>query len=241
MENICLSIVIPAFNEEERIERTLSSIRDYLKNKLISWEVIVVDDGSKDRTKEIVSRFVSDKRISLIENQENKGKGYSVKRGILSAKGEFILFSDADLSTPIKEVDKLFLYLRRGYDIAIGSRRLVESRIVVPQSWIRRAMGKIFSSIIRFFILPRIKDTQCGFKLFKGAVAKRLFAASRVRGFTFDIEILCMAKKLNLRVQEVPIEWHDSPKSKVNPIVDTFKMLIDIYKIKMTSIRKNIE
>lgn len=241
MKDIYLSIVIPTYNEEQRIKRTLSLIINYLNKKAFSWEIIVVDDGSRDRTKEIIKRFMFDKRISLVENQENRGKGYSVKEGILSARGRFILFSDADLSTPIEEIDKLFFYLKSGYDIAIGSRGLEGSKIIIPQFWVRQTMGKIFNFIIRFFILPGIKDTQCGFKLFKGQVAKRVFSILKIKGFAFDVEVLYIAKNLNLKVKEIPIEWYNSPKSKVNPTIDSFEMLIDICKIKMRSIRKNID
>jgi dolichyl-phosphate beta-glucosyltransferase len=238
MKDVFLSIVIPAYNEEKKIGRTLSLIVDYLNKKIFDWEIIVIDDGSRDRTKDIIKRFMGDKRISLIGNEKNRGKGYSVKKGILRAQGGFILFSDADLSTPIDEMDKLFLCLRNGYDIAIGSRGLEESKIIIPQFWIRQTMGKIFNLIIRFFILPGIKDTQCGFKLFKGSIAKKVFSLLKIDGFAFDVEVLYIAEKLNLKIKEVPIKWYDSPESKVNPTIDSFKMLIDVCKIKMRSIRK---
>lgn len=241
MKDVYLSIVIPAYNEESRIGRSLSLIIDYLNKKAFNWEIIVVDDGSRDKTKEIIKGFMYDNRISLVENEQNRGKGYSVKKGILSAKGKFILFSDADLSTPIEEIDKLFFYLKSGYDIAIGSRGLEESKIIVPQFWVRQTMGKIFNFIIRFFIFPGIKDTQCGFKLFKGQVAKKVFSILKIKGFAFDVEVLYIAKNLNLKVREVPIKWYNSPKSKVNPTIHSFKMLTDIYKIKMRSIGKNID
>ncbi len=233
MEDIYLSVVIPAYNEEHRIGKSLCLITEYLDKKNFNWEIIVVNDGSKDKTKNVVEKFIEKhNNIFLIENTENGGKGDSVKKGVLNTRGKVILFSDADLSTPIKELDKLSIYLECGYDVVIGSRGLKNSKIVIPQFWIRQTMGKIFNLIVRLLLLPGVKDTQCGFKLFEKSVAKIIFSKLRIRGFAFDVEILYKAKKLKYKIKEVPIEWRNSPESKVHPIIDSLHMLFDIIRLK---------
>ena len=173
LHTIYLSVVIPAYNEAEKIGVTLKKIHEYLLTRDYHSEIIVVDDGSTDNTREVVRKIAQEiPLVRLIENKVNRGKGYSVRAGMLNSHGEIILFSDADLSTPIQEVDKLAAWLGRGYDIAIGSRALPKSEILVRQSWAREFMGKIFNLLVQLLTVSEIRDTQCGFKLFKQEAAR---------------------------------------------------------------------
>jgi dolichyl-phosphate beta-glucosyltransferase len=191
-----LSIVIPAYNESLRIGKTLDSICDYMKGCGYSHEIIVVDDGSSDDTAMVV-RKAAEKRpaIVLLQNDVNKGKGYSIKRGVLSSRGRFVLMSDADLSTPIEELGKLYKELDEGYDIAIGSRSVPGSTVLKRQTWYRQLMGKAFNKLAQAVAVYGIRDTQCGFKLFRGEAARMVFARQRIERFAFDVEALYLAKK----------------------------------------------
>ena len=230
-----LSIIIPAYNEALRVGRTLERIDEYLKGYEPFYEIIVVDDGSHDDTEKVV-RKTAEKHsaIVLLQNGMNKGKGYSVKRGVLSSRGRFVLMSDADLSTPIEEIGKLFKELEEGYDIAVGSRSVSGSKILKRQAWYRQLMGKIFNKIVQVVAVSGIRDTQCGFKLFKGDAARMVFARQRIERFAFDVEALYLAKKMGLRIREVPIVWVNSPDSKVSIFTDSLQMLWDILKIRFT-------
>jgi len=228
-----LSIVIPAYNEALRIGDTLDRIGDYLKSCGYSSEIIVVDDGSHDDTEKIV-RKTAEKHsaIVLLQNGMNKGKGYSVKRGVLSSRGRFVLMSDADLSTPIEEIGKLFKELEEGYDIAIGSRSVSGSKVLKRQTWYRQLMGKIFNKIVQAIAVSGIRDTQCGFKLFKGDAARMVFARLRIERFAFDVEALYLAKKMGFRIREAPVVWVNSPDSKVSIFRDSLRMMRDLLKIR---------
>lgn len=228
------SIIIPTYNEEKRIENTLIRIVSYLSQKFgADYEIIIVDDNSEDKTVEIVKKLCREnEKIKLLVNEINLGKGYSVRRGILSAEGNYLLFSDADLSTPIEELEKLFYWLQRGYDIAIASRSLKESKILAHQPLYREMMGKIFNRLVKLWCLPDFVDTQCGFKLFKKEVAKKIFSLSKINRFAFDVEVLYLAKKNNYSIEEVPVRWIDSPASRVHPLFDSLKMLLDLIRIK---------
>ena len=230
-----ISVIIPAYNEEKRILPTLEKVYDYFSRvQNMDFEIIVVDDGSKDNTEKVVKNFAKDKseRVKFIKHKENKGKGTAVKTGMMEAKGEYILFSDADLSTPIEEFGKLKKAIDRGYDIAIGSRGLPESKIVIPQPWYRRYIGKIFPLIVRIIVMKNFRDTQCGFKLFKKKIAKELFANLVTSGFAFDVEILYKALKKEYNVKEIPVKWYNYKESKVSILKAPFNMLKEIIKIK---------
>ena len=229
-----LSIVIPAYNEALRIGRTLEKIDEYLKGCGYSSEIIVVDDGSHDDTEKVVRKMAEKhSAIVLLQNGMNKGKGYSVKRGILSSRGRFVLMSDADLSTPIEEIGKLFKELEEGYDIAIGSRSVSGSEILKRQAWYRQFMGKTFNKIVRAVAVSGFRDTQCGFKLFTGDAARMVFARQRIEGFAFDVEALYLAKKLGLRIREVPVVWVNSPDSRISLFRDSLQTLQDLFKIQL--------
>ncbi len=226
-----ISIVIPVYNEENRINKTLDKIRHFLSNHRLSDEVIIVDDGSTDATYTIVSDYAKrNKNVRIIRNDQNKGKGFSVKRGVLAATGDTILFTDADLSTPIEEL-KIFLPHLNKHDIVIASRGLERSRIIVKQPKFRQLLGKIFPFIVQLLLRLNIKDTQCGFKLFRAAAAKEIFSRQRLDGFAFDAEVLFVAKKLGYRIKEIPVEWANVGGSKVKVIRDPFLMLFDVFRV----------
>lgn len=228
-----LSVVVPAFNESARIGLTLRRILDYLAVHWPDGELLVVDDGSRDDTAALVSDLArAEPRLRLVELDRNRGKGAAVRRGMLEATGEWRLFSDADLSTPIEEVEKLLFHARAGADVVIGSRGLVESEIRTRQPLPRELMGRTFNLIVRQLLLGGFKDTQCGFKLFRGTVAEELFGAQTVEGFAFDVEVLLLAKERGLRIAEVPVVWYHAPHSKVSPVVDASRMLRDLVELR---------
>ncbi|MFW6220621.1 MAG: dolichyl-phosphate beta-glucosyltransferase [Nanoarchaeota archaeon] len=235
-----LSIVIPVFNEEERIKKSLFEIISYLKNSKIikNFEIIIVDDNSSDNTFNIVSNF--DKKIIVLKNKKNYGKGYSIKKGILNAKYDYILFTDADLATPINEIEKMLIEIKH-FDVVIASRNLKNSKIVVKQPFYRQILGNIFPFIVRFILISNIKDTQCGFKLFKRNVARKIFKLQTRYRFSFDVEILFIAKKKGFKIKEIPVKWIDKKGSKVNLLKDSTKMFIDLFKIKYNNYKKKYD
>jgi len=235
---IDLSVVIPAYNEEERLKATLDRVLAYLSGRSYSWELVVVDDGSRDGTPGI-ARQASERfpTVRLIQNETNRGKGYTVRRGMLAAAGESILFSDADLSSPIEELEKLKPYIDSGYDVAIGSRDIIGSRIELPQPLHRRIMGYSFMILRDWIAVSGFRDTQCGFKMFKSTAAREVFSRSLIDGFCFDVEILAIAKTLGYRMCEVPVVWRNDERSKVNPLGDPIKMFLDLFRIRFNIAR----
>jgi len=234
LHTIHLSVVIPAYNEAERIGDTLKKIYEYFLTRDYRYEIIVVDDGSTDDTRRVVKKIAREiPFVRLLENGVNRGKGYSVKAGVVNSHGEIILFSDADLSTPIQEVDKLADWLGMGCDIAIGSRALPGSEILVRQPRPREFMGKVFNRLVQLLTISGIRDTQCGFKVFKKEAARVLFEKQTVWGFGFDVEILFIASKSGYRIKEIPIKWVNSPDSQVNIMKDSFTMLCDLVRIRI--------
>ncbi|MFH1511396.1 MAG: dolichyl-phosphate beta-glucosyltransferase [Candidatus Woesearchaeota archaeon] len=225
---IGVSVVIPAYNEQSRICDSLKKIQEFLSRQKMDFEIIVVDDGSKDCTASLVR---STKGVILLENHKNMGKGYSVKRGVLHAKMGYVLFSDADLSTPISELAKLLEHIGY-YDIVIGSRRMSGSKILIMQPWYRRIPGKVFPFIVSILLLGGISDTQCGFKLFKKEAAQVLFSMQRLERFSFDAEILFLAKKKGYHIKELPVVWVNALDSKLNAVTDSFDMFWELLKIK---------
>ncbi len=226
-----LSIIIPAFNESRRVRAGLEQIRDYLEHSALGAEIIVVDDGSSDATAEAVERF--EPRgipIRLLRNRINRGKGYSVRRGMRRAKGEVLLMTDADQSTPIWEIEKLLPFLEAGFDVVIGSRDMDESYISEHQPWYRHALGQALRCLRRRIMLGDINDTQCGFKLFTRAAGKRIFAELASEGFAFDCEVLLLARRMGCAIKEVGVVWCNDPDSRVHPIRDPILMLVSLVK-----------
>ncbi|MCX6354728.1 MAG: glycosyltransferase family 2 protein [Candidatus Aureabacteria bacterium] len=234
-----LSVVIPAYNEEPRLRKTIERVSDYLSQRTYVSEIVVVDDGSSDGTVGVVEECASSRgRVRIVLNGTNRGKGYSVRHGVEEARGDYVLFSDADLSTPIEDLERLFPKLTaEGFDIAIGSRALVESEVRVHQPWYRELMGKIFNRIVRIFTVRGIRDTQCGFKLFKTGIARELFSMQRIERFSFDVEVLYLARKRGCRIAEVPVTWYNSPRSRVSLLGDPFRMFLDVLKIRYYDMR----
>lgn len=229
-----ISVIIPAFNEAGRIGHTLERTVSFCRQKAYRYEIIVIDDGSSDDTAGIVALAQTkegDKRIRLLTNDKNRGKGFSVRRGVMAATGEYVLFSDADMSTPIEELDKLLQVLQDGCDVAIGSRGLSDSVIEIHQAWYRENMGKIFNKLVQWTVLEGISDTQCGFKCFRREVAHDIFRRQSVQRFGFDVEILLIARMRGYTIQEIPIVWKNSPESRVSPMTDAVKMLWDLLRL----------
>jgi dolichyl-phosphate beta-glucosyltransferase len=227
-----ISVVIPAYNEERRIAASLAAITSYLESGQEDYEILVVDDGSRDATAATVEQAhrAAGGRVRLLRMPENRGKGAAVRAGVLASRGAEVLFSDADLATPIEELAKLRARLSDGCDIVVGSRALVGSDIRVRQHAARELMGRMFNVIVRMLLIGGIRDTQCGFKLFRGPAARELFAAASVDGFAFDVEILLLARS-RYRVAEVPVVWRHVEPSKVSPGRDAARMLVDVLKL----------
>lgn len=229
-----LSIIIPAYNEQYRIIPTLEKVIYYIEKNNIYAEVIVVDDGSDDRTFTLIETFSkSHDCIRTLHNCQNEGKGASVRQGVLAAKGEYILFTDADNSTPIEELNKLLpLISSREFDIAIGSRGLKESEIEKRQPLYRMIMGKTFNCLVRLFLYKDFWDTQCGFKCFSRKAAQEIFKLQRINRFAFDVEVLAIAKVKGYRIKEVPVVWMNSLPNRVKLVKDSFQMFMDIFRLK---------
>ncbi len=234
-----LSIVIPAFNEEQRLPKAIEQIGAFLSARPLRAEIIVVDDGSSDATRDLIESYREKyPGLRLISNGRNRGKGYSVRHGVLEARGEIVLFSDADLSTPIEEADKLLVALReKGYDAAIGSRALDRSQIVVHQSAFREQAGNLFNCLVRRIAGIDFSDTQCGFKAFRRERTAIIFEQQRIERFGFDPEILFLAKRHGLRVAEIPVRWSHDSGTKVNVVADGIQMFLDLLVIRRNSLR----
>ena len=231
--NFDLSIIIPSYNEEARLPGTLQRIAEYLPTLGLRTEVLVVDDGSTDRTAAIAESFHGKLTgLRVLSNGTNRGKGYSVRHGMLEAQGDMVLFTDADLSAPIEESDKLLTALNNGYDVAIGSRAMDRSLISTHQSIFREFAGIIFNKIVRIVLRLPFVDTQCGFKAFRRERTRIIFEQQRIEGFGFDPELLYLARHYGLRAIEIPVRWGHSEATKVNMLGDSLKMFGDIFTIR---------
>jgi dolichyl-phosphate beta-glucosyltransferase len=227
-----ISIIIPAYNEERRLPRGLAKIRDYLARRGLTpdqVEIIVVDDGSKDRTAAVTEEWSHEiPSLHLVSNGKNCGKGYSVRHGMQEARGRVALFTDADLSAPIEEADKLLAAIDAGNDVAIGSRAINRALIFGHQSRSRELAGMIFNVFVRLFTGLSFQDTQCGFKGFVLERSQIIFEQQRIEGFGFDPEILFLAKRHGLRSVEIPVRWAHDPATKVNVVRDSLLMFRDL-------------
>jgi glycosyltransferase involved in cell wall biosynthesis len=248
-----LSVVIPAYNESARLPDSLQKVVDYLETKDYPYEVIVVDDGSADDTASLAEQFIEQttlrtphSALRIIRNP-HRGKGYAVRTGMLAATGRYILYSDADFSAPIEEVDKLLRYLEGKYDIAIGSRE-GKGAARYDEPFYRHLMGRVFNTFVRLVALPQFSDTQCGFKAFRKEASDTLFRSLHLYGDNspdiqgamvtgFDVEVLYLALKWGYKVKEVPVRWFYSKGANVNPIKDSYRMLKDIAKVRMNDLR----
>jgi dolichyl-phosphate beta-glucosyltransferase len=231
-----LSIVIPSFNEELRLPVTLAEISAYIRTSRRETEVIVVDDGSTDRTADVANSFRGEiQRLRVLTNDTNRGKGYSVRHGMTEARGRIVLFTDADLSAPIDEADKLLAALA-DHDVAIGSRALDRSLISVRQSVFREYAGIVFNFIVRFILRLPFVDTQCGFKAFRRERCRVIFQQQRIQRFGFDPELLYLARHHGLSAAEIPVRWAHSPATKVSMLRDSLQMFADIFIIRWNAL-----
>jgi len=222
-----LSIVVPAYNEENRLGPTLKRIKEYLASQEYTSEIIVVDNASRDRTIEVAREA----GVEVIE-EPRRGKGAAVRTGMLAARGEYVLFSDADLSTPIEEVEKLLDRVRGEADVAIASRGLPGSNLVKRQPWYREIVGRVGNLLVRMMAVRGIADTQCGFKLFPREIARRVFPAQRLTGAAFDVELLFIVQHNGWKIAEVPVTWIDSPDTRFSRVRDSLDALKDLFRIR---------
>ena len=232
-----LSLVLPAYNEAPRIPSTLESIRAFAEGRFDALEVLWVDDGSTDGTAALLGQAAAVEkgplRVRVLALPQNQGKGAAVRRGMLEATEPWVLMSDADLSTPLEELDALWRALEgQGADVALGSRGLPESRLEIRQPLYRETMGRTFNLLVKGLVVGGIHDTQCGFKLLRREVAQALFSRARVDRFAFDVEVVYLARKLGLRVVEVPVRWSHAEGSRVRPVQDSARMFADLLRIR---------
>ncbi len=226
-----LSIVIPAYNEETRLPATLSRVLGFLQQQPYTWEVLVVDNGSRDRTGEIV-RSVADQQPNLRLLQEaHRGKGLAVRLGLLAAQGEYRFICDADLSMPIEEISRFVPPAQQDVDIVIGSRE-APGAVRYGEPAYRHWIGRVFNWLVRLLAVPGFQDTQCGFKCFRAEVAEDLYSVQRLDGWTFDVEVLFIALRRGYRVVEIGIPWYFEPGSRVHPLRDSVTMLMDLFRIR---------
>ena len=228
-----LSIVIPAYNEESRVGPTIRDIVGYCRTSKRAFEVLLVDDGSSDGTTS-VGRVLSEEfpELRVIRLAANHGKGYAVRTGVVNAVGRLVLFADADGATPIDEIERLESALLSGADVAVGSRALRATGVQVQAKLYRHLIGRIFHLLVEWLADGGVKDTQCGFKLFRSTVAQDLFSRMRMNGFSFDVEVLVMARRRGYRIAEIPVNWTHQPGSKVRLTLDSLQMAADLFRIR---------
>ncbi len=232
------SFIIPAYNESERLRTSLPKVVDYIRRQRLQAEVVVVNDGSADDTAEIVRKVATaHPEIRLLENPGNRGKGYSVRNGMLHGHGDVLLFTDADLSSPIYEAEKLFNAIAQGADIAIGSRWLQAELQTERQPWHRQLYGRLFNLGLRLVLGLSYRDTQCGFKAFTRAAANTVFSRQRVERWGFDPELLFLANKFKLRTIEVAVEWAHDHRSRINPLRDGLNMGLEMLTVRWNAMR----
>ena len=233
-----LSIVIPAYNEEQRIAGTLDTIFEYLKAQSFAAEIIVVDDGSTDQTVELCRSYTDQHpNLRTLKLPKNRGKGCAVRTGMLDAKGDYVLMSDADLATPIEELDAFWPWMHQDFDIVIASRALPNSSLVIHQPFHREVLGRCFNLVVQALAVPGVKDTQCGFKLFTKKASDAVFRICKSDGYSFDIEALYVARRMKLKIKEAPVHWKHIDGSKVSVLKDGLATLADITAIRLRHIR----
>ena len=230
MEPVQLSVVIPAYNEEVRLQSTLERVVRYLDERAAEFEILVVDDGSTDRTSDIARSFES-RRVRVLNQPGNRGKGAALRAGVAASRGDWILLCDADLSTPIEDLELLEPRSEEA-ELVIGSRAVAASRVLQHQPLYRELMGKTFNAVLRLLGLVEDRDTQCGFKLIRGDTAREIFGELTIDRFAYDVELVCAVRDRGLTVVEQGVRWVDSPDSRVHPIRDSWRMLIDVLKLR---------
>ena len=228
-----ISVVVPVYNEEGRIGKTLSKLSGYLGRNLPAYEMIIINDGSTDKTGDIL-KTVPTFKTRILHNPSNHGKGFAVRQGVLESKGDVVIFTDADLSTPPQEIKKFALMLERDrtLDILIGSRSIPGADLKIRQPCYRQNMGRVFNLFVRLLTPLRFHDTQCGFKAFRREAAKRIFSELKTTGFAFDVEALILAGKFGYKTKEVPVTWVNNARSQVRPVADSLRMIKELLNIK---------
>ncbi len=252
MANISLSVIIPVYNEENRLADTLEKVNNFLSKKEWDYEIIIVDDGSEDETADLAEIFVNNHARSRLIKNPHRGKAFAVRTGVLEAKKKFVYFADADLATPINEVEKMIGWLQgHDFDIAIASRE-AEGAQRIGEPWYRHIIGRVFNCIVQVVVLPGLNDTQCGFKLFKKRAAEHIFKNLKIYGDdmedsrgaffgAFDVEVLFLARKFGYKVKEVPVVWKYQKTTRLNLISNSWKMFRDVVKVRLYDLRGRYE
>jgi len=236
-----LSVIVPVYNEEKRVSKTLKEAFAYLKSKHITAEVIVVDDGSSDKTVEVVGAFkktaTAKQTLKILKHKVNQGKGAAVKTGALIAQGNIVLYMDADNATPLSEYEKFKLAFKNGVDVVVGSRAIDRKQVKVHQPLYREIIGRVGNIIIQLLVVPGISDTQCGFKAFTHNAAKTIFPLQTIERFGFDVELLYIARKHRLSLLETSVIWRDDPNTRVNALRDSIRTFTELFIIRLNSLR----
>ena len=227
-----LSVIVPAYNEERRLAPGLRQALEYLARRREPFELLVVDDGSRDETARVAESFAG-QGVRVVRHERNRGKGAAVRTGLLASRGRKVLISDADFSTPIEEIEKLERFLQDGTPLVIGSRGLADSQIRQRQPFYREMMGRTFNRLIRLFGVRGIRDTQCGFKLARGEEGRRIASELKIEGFAWDVEMIWLARRRGYKIAEVGVIWVNSPDSRVDPIRSSFSMLRDVITMRL--------
>ena len=233
-----LSVVVPVYNEEKMVLETIRRVEAFMTLKQWAWELLIVNDGSTDNTAAVVENYLKSHAgtpVRFLSYGENKKKGFAARQGVLASKGEYVLLTDADLSAPIKEVERLMRALKEGNDVAVGSRAIHAEGCEVQQTLKRRIAGRVFNFFVQTLVVRGIRDTQCGFKCFKKEAAHLLFSKQKLDGFCFDVEVLYLAKKNGLKIKEVPVMWRQGANSKVRLFRDSILMLKDLFHIRQST------
>jgi dolichyl-phosphate beta-glucosyltransferase len=231
-----LSIIIPAYNEQERLPTSLDQVVEFAARQDYGIEVIVVNNNSSDRTPEIAADYASRYECIRALDEPHQGKGAAVKAGIMAGKGDYLFVCDADFSMPVEEIAKFMPPALNGYDIAIASRELPDSRRIEEPDY-RHLMGRVFNFVVRVLAIPKLNDTQCGFKVFSRDVAEKVFPMQTIDGWAFDVEILFIAQRLGYSIVEVPITWHYMPQSRISPLRDSVNMLVEVIRVRLNGWR----
>lgn len=241
MSQFELSVIIPVFNEEKRVSKTLEAAFKYLKAKKIRAEILVVDDGSRDETLKVVGKFknktTSRQVLKILKQPVNRGKGAAVKTGALAAKGNIVLYMDADNATPLSEFEKFKPAFKKGVDVIVGSRAVDRAQVKVHQPLYREVIGRVGNIIIQLLVVPGINDTQCGFKAFTLKAAQSIFPLQTIERFGFDVELLFIAKIQGLSILEASVQWMDDPNTRVNALRDSIRTFVDLFIIRWNDLK----
>jgi len=236
--NIILSVVVPCFNEESRFRKGLDHYNSYLKKQKYLWELIFVNDGSKDKTLELMkSAQKNNKNIRVVTYRQNQGKGYAITRGVKAAKGNIVLFTDIDHSVPIETVESFYQYFEKGFKVVIGSRRIKGANILVHQHPLREFLGKGFTLLVRLLVDWKIKDVTCGFKAFEKCVAEKIFNKITIYDWAFDAEIFFLCRKYKIKIAQAPVNWSDQKGTKVSLKKDILRSLFGLIKIRFNDLQ----